>query len=105
MITAGDGKHRVQLEKQMIGDDVLLILQGGEKPHVGAVVTCEPGEEPILVKLGTHKDHVVLAPIAKKACESYQTTVVAVGGIHVDNASKKDIDLIIKNCRRLESCI
>ena len=105
MITAGEGKHRVQLEKIMIGDDVLLILQGGEKPHIGAVVTCAPGEEPIIEKLGTHKDYVVLEPIAKKACESYQTMIVAVGGIHVDNATKEDIDLIIKNCRRLESCI
>ena len=105
MITSGDGKHRVQLEKKMIGDHLLLILQGGEKPHIGAVVTCEPGKDTLLVKFGTHKDYIVLKPIAETACKKYNTTVVAVGGIHIDHATKEDIDLIIKNCKRLESCI
>ena len=105
MITSGNGKHRVQLEKQMIGDHLLLILEGGEKPHIGSVVTCEPGKDAILVSLGTHKDYIVLKPIAETACKKYNTTVVAVGGIHIDNATREDIDLIIKNCERLESCI
>ncbi len=105
MITSGNGKHRVQLEKQMIGDNLLIILEGGEKPHIGSVVTCEPGKDAILVRLGTHKDYIVLKPIAETACKKYHTTVVAVGGIHIDNATREDIDLIMTNCKRLESCI
>ena len=105
MITSGDGKHRVQLEKQMIGDQILLVLQGGEKPHIGSVVTCEPGKDAIQVVLGSHKDYIVLKPIAETACKKFNTTVVAVGGIHIDNATKEDIEIVIKNCKRLESCI
>ena len=105
MITSGNGKHRVQLEKQMVGDHILLVLQGGEKPHIGSVVICEPEKDPLLVRLGSHKDHIVLKPIAETVCEKFNTTVVAVGGIHIDNATKEDIEIIIKNCKRLESCI
>lgn len=105
MITSGKGKHQVQLKKLVIGDHLLLILQGGEQPHIGAIVTCEPGKEPILLKLGTHKDYIVLGPLAETACRKYDTTVVALGGIHIDDATNEDIDMVIQNCKRLESCI
>lgn len=105
MITSGTGKHQVNLEKQRIGDHLLFVVQGGEKPHIGAVIICEPEKDAVISTLGSHKDHIVLTPLAKKACEKYQTTVVVTGGIHIDHASQKDIDLVIKNCKRLESCI
>jgi len=105
MITLGKGKHRVNLEKHRIGDDFLLVLQGGQRPHIGAVVTCQPGKASSIVKLGEHKDHIVLRPLAETMCKKYGVTVVAVGGIHIDDATKEDIDLVIQNCKRLESCI
>lgn len=105
MITSGKGKHKVQLDRYELGDDVLLVIQGGEKPHVGSVVVCEPGKEARLIRLGSHKDYIVLRPLAETACEKFKTTVVAVGGIHIDDATKKDIDIIIQNCKEIESCI
>jgi len=105
MITSGIGKHRVQLEQQRIGEDILLVLQGGEKPHIGSMIVCEPGKETRVVRLGSHKDYIVLEPLAVTACEKYKTTVVAVGGIHIEQASQKDIELVIRNCKELESCI
>jgi gallate decarboxylase subunit D len=105
MITLGTGKHRVEIEKHMMGENILYVLQGGEKPHIGGVVVCEPGEKSNIIRLGTHKDYLVLGPIAEKASERYDTTVVVVGGIHIDNATKEDIDIVVKNCKELESCI
>jgi len=105
MITRGTGKHVVHLEKLKVGKDLLLIVRGGEQPHIGSVVLCEPDKSVEIIRVGTHKDHIVLRPLVKKACEKYNTTIVAVGGIHIDNATKKDIDLVIQNCKELESCI
>jgi len=105
MITVGTGKHQVSVEKHWIGDDLILHLKGGEQPHVGAIVSCEPGREATRIRLGTHKDHIVLQPLAETACKKYETTVVAVGGIHIENATKKDIELVVQHCKRLESCI
>ena len=105
MNTLGEGKHRVSVEKHQIGPDILLILTGGEQPHLGGVVLCEPGEKTRIISRGTHKDYIVLEPLAEAACEKYQTTVVAVGGIHMKNASKEDIDRIKQNCKELETCI
>jgi len=105
MITSGEGKYKVFLEKKELDDDLVLILGGGEKSHIGGVVICEPGNESQVIKLGTHYDYVVLTPIAEYVCKKYNKTVVAIGGIHIDNATKEEIDIIIKNCKELERCI
>ena len=104
MHTSGEGKHRVNLEIQLIGEDILLILRGGEQSHLGGMVLYA-SEKQHTYSLNGHKDHIVLEPLASKAFQKYQRTVIAVGGIHIDNATKKDIDIIIQNCKELETCI
>ncbi|MFH1100751.1 MAG: hypothetical protein V1726_01780 [Methanobacteriota archaeon] len=101
MITSGEGKYRVWLEREKIGDDLLFILGGGEKSHVGGLVICEPGKPSQIIRLTDHYDDIVLQPIAEAACKKYRTKVVAVGGVHVDHATQKEIDLLVKNCNDL----
>jgi hypothetical protein len=105
MITSGEGKYKVWLEEKKIGDDIIYILGGGERAHVGGVVICEPNKEPQVVRLEGHYDDIVLKPIAETACKKYKVKVVAVGGVHVDNATKKEIDKLVENCRELVKCI
>ena len=105
MITSGKGKYKVFLEKKELDNDLIFILGGGEKSHIGGVVICEPKKKPNVIKLGTHHDYIVLTPIAERACEKYNKTVVAIGGIHIDNAEKEEIDQILKNCKELLECI
>jgi hypothetical protein len=105
MITSGDGKFQVWLEEKKIGDDLLYILGGGERTHIGGIVFCEPNKEPQIIRLEGHYDDIVLKPIAKTACKKYGTKVVAIGGIHVNDATKDDIERLVENCRELEKCI
>jgi len=105
MITSGEGKYKVFLEENKNGDDLIYILGGGERSHIGGVVICEPGKKSQVIRLKGHFDDIVLKPIAEAACKKYNTKVVAVGGVHVDNASQEEIDLLVKNCRELVKCI
>ena len=105
MITSGEGKYKVFLEEKKIGDDLVYILGGGERSHIGGVVICESGKEPQDIRLKGHFDDIVLKPIAEAACKKYKTKVVAIGGVHVDNASQEEIDLLVKNCKELVKCI
>ncbi len=102
MISFGRGKHKVFFEKQKIGNDLLIKVWGGDVPHIGSVVIGLPGKKEKKITYSNHKDYVVLSPIAKKAAEKFNCTVVAVGGIHLNNATKKDIKKIIENCKGLE---
>jgi hypothetical protein len=101
MNTSGEGKYKVFLEKKHLDDDIVYILGGGEKSHIGGVVVCEPGKETQVLALEGHYDYMVLQPIAEEACKKFNKKVVAVGGVHVDNASKEEIDILVKNCREL----
>jgi hypothetical protein len=105
MITSGEGKYKVWLEEKKIGNDILFILGGGEQPHIGSVVICEPDKNPQVIQLEGHYDDVVLKPIAEAACKKYKTKVVAVGGVHVDNATKQEIGKLVENCKELIKCI
>lgn len=105
MHTSGEGRYKVWLEKKQLHNDILLILGGGEQPHIGAIIVSQPEKKPQIIKIASHYDYEVLTPLAEAAQKKYNTTVVAVGGIHIDNASKEEIQIIIENCRRLISCI
>jgi len=98
MLTSGKGKYKVWLEQKNIGDDLVYFLGGGEKPHIGGIIVCEPNKKTKLIKFQDHFDFIVLKPIAEAACKKYKTKVVAVGGIHIDNANKEEINLIVENC-------
>ena len=105
MITSGEGKYKVFLEKKKIDDDLMYIIGGGERSHIGGVVICEPNKESQIIRLEGHYDDIVLKPIAEAACKKFKKTVAAIGGVHVDNASKEEIDILVKNCMELVKCI
>jgi hypothetical protein len=106
MITSGNGKYKVWLKIDYVGDDRIYILGGGERPHLGGAVVMSPMlDEPEIIRLGSHHDHEVLEPLARAACKKYNTTVIAVGGIHIENATQDEIDIIVKNCKELLKCI
>lgn len=105
MITAGEGKYRVFLEEREIGDDLVLFLYGGEKPHAGVVVIAEPGKETKILKSGTHKDDVIAVPIAEKKRDLTGKKVVCIAGIHVENATEEEIKTLIENCENLKELL
>jgi len=105
MITSGEGKYKVFLEEKKIDDDLIYILGGGERSHIGGVVICEPRKKPEVIRLEGHYDDIVLKPIAEAACKKYNKRVAAIGGVHVDNATEEEIDLLVKNCKELAKCI
>ena len=105
--SAGRGKHRVYAAVQILGNDILLSIWGGTMPHIGSVSVTQP--RPGITKpekrsatssvynfIG-HKDEAVARFCAEKIAATCQKKTVAVAGIHIDNASKADIDAIMKN--------
>ena len=105
MITSGSGKHKVWLKRIELDEDLVYVVGGGEKSHIGSVIIKVPGENCSVISRKCHHDHEVLQPLAEAICEKYSQTVVVVGGIHVDDATEEDIQIIKDNCKELEKCI
>ena len=67
-IDAGEGIYQISAHGQYIGNDLHLVITGGEQPHVGAVAvgtqaTGEPdGIHVSLITVPGHKEDVVVEP-------------------------------------------
>ena len=101
MITFGRGKYKVWLKREKIGNDMVFFLGGGERSHIGSIVICEPGEKAHIIRFTGHYDDILLKPIAETACKKYKNKIVALGGVHIDHATKQEIDLLVKNSMKL----
>ena len=99
MIEFGDDELKVICEYKYIGDDLLVIISN-KNPHIGGVsLFCN---NTYTIKKPNHKDHIISQKIAKQLGEILKKDVLVICGIHIDNATKKQIDLVIKNT---EKCI
>ena len=93
-----------------MGKDYTLAVYGGDTPHVGSVVMAiaRPsltGEgvsatSSVLNGLG-HKDEAVARVFAEAIAKQKLCTVVCSCGIHVDNITPEQIELVHNCCDRL----
>lgn len=88
----------ISCELNKVGDDNLIIVSGGTKPHIGAVVIAT--YEDSIVKVISHgfphhKEEELFIELAKVWCNTFQEPTVIVGGIHIDNATKEQITELV----------
>lgn len=101
-IKKGEGRIGVIFREARIGEDIIIFLEGGEKPHLGSVVLAEPGRDAVKINRGKHKEWIVAEPIAKSLSEIREKPVLCIAGIHSDNATGEEINEIIENCKKIE---
>jgi hypothetical protein len=109
--SAGRGKYRVQTVARFIGDDVLISIWGGTKPHVGSVAAATPrpsledsrktsATSSVFNFIG-HKDDSIARMFSEKVAASLERNIVATAGVHIDNITKEGIAKVLQNCEVL----
>lgn len=109
--SAGRGKFRIMADARFIGDDILVSVWGGTKPHIGSVAVAQhrpslqdphrsSATSSIINYLG-HKDDVVAKLFAEKIASTMNCRCITTAGIHIDKADDDDLSLILKNCDAL----
>jgi len=97
-ISVGENRTLVELEADVIGEDWLLRITGGQA-HVGAVATADDGQVQLSV-IGSHKE----GPLAEICAGQWSLLTgrvcVAVVGIHQDQATRDEIDSIVDHVRQ-----
>ena len=98
-----------------IGQDLLVAMWGGVRPHIGAVAIAQP--RPSLkdqsLRSATasvfcypgHKDDIVAKEAAVKISSALNTNVTVMAGIHWDDIDEEGIKAVIKNSRQLITMI
>lgn len=87
--------YRISADIQYINKDLLIILTGGNVPHIGTVTVNETN------KMKTyqfhshsgrhHKDNVLAEIILKDLNQHFKGNCVILSGVHVDQITKQEI--------------
>ncbi len=105
------GNRDLTAAVRRIGDDVLVAVWGGERPHIGAVAAAQPRpslEDPakrsasasVLCYVG-HKEDLLAREIALAVASRVNAAAVVTAGIHWDNLDPDGIDQVVRNSRLL----
>ena len=100
---------------KQIGQDLLVAIWGGEKPHIGAVAVAQPrpslkdesvvsATASVFCYLG-HKDDIVAKEAAEKISAALNRHVTLTVGIHWDDIDEAGIKTIMANSQRLVNMI
>lgn len=97
---------RISIKSILVGQDLCIIISGGDIPHIGCVTLSICGESihsngnsctTSVLNLSGHKDDKVVKYIADKVSPILNRNVVIIGGIHIDNIEQKEIDFILSS--------
>ena len=99
----------IEFEIQPVGEDIFILIRGGDKPHIGSCVLSIPrpslaGDEKIsctssVLNVVGHKDENICRLVAESFCKKFNTTVICTGGFHVDNLTAEKIAEVVNACK------
>ncbi len=108
MISVGQGKYKVWLKEEKLDNGIVLTVGGGEVSHIGSIVLAEPviNDKDFtctsqIINVQGHKEEIIARPFAEKICLKKKLPVLCVCGIHVNNATKKEIKILVDNAQKL----
>ena len=98
-----------------IGNDLSVIIYGGDMPHIGCVTLSQPrpsiqnegviSSTTSIINIIGHKDDVIARYVSEKLSSSLNKNVAVSCGIHVDNIKDCEIDAIIAMTKELTKFI
>lgn len=95
------GRIKINVKSIEIGDDLCVIISGGDNPHIGCVTLSTPrpslankdvisSTTSILNRI-SHKDDEVARYVSDKLSSKLNKHVAVICGIHVDNITEAEI--------------
>lgn len=114
-VKTNEGAYDLEAGVRLIGQDLLVAIWGGEKPHIGAVAVSQPRpslKDPevmsataSIICLPGHKEDELAKAVSEILAAALNTPVVVTAGIHWDNISKDGIQKVIENSKILVDLI
>ncbi len=107
------GSFRIHGHVQQMGEDLLVTIWGGTKPHIGAIGMAIPrpslrdprkwsATSSNFTFLG-HKEDILVKRISERLASQLKRNVVVIAGIHWDDISSKEIKAIENLTNKLSS--
>lgn len=105
-------RSRLQIRLTGVGQDIQILIWGGDRPHIGCCVMAVPrlsltGDGSISVtssvmnRIG-HKDEYICRMAAEYVAKTRQAVTVCLGGFHMDDMTKEQIEEVIDAVKSIE---
>lgn len=99
------GRININAKTFLVGDDICVIISGGDSPHIGCVTLSVPrpslsdksktSATTSILNLIGHKDDESAKYVSHTLSSKLNKNVVVTCGIHVDNITTEEIDIAI----------
>jgi gallate decarboxylase subunit D len=103
--------YKLSAEVKFIGADLLVIISGGEVPHIGSVAVALPrpslhnrrimSATASVYNLPGHKDQVIAQRVSEVLSSKLNCAVVVTAGFHRDGISRAGIKRVLENAEKL----
>jgi phage gp45-like len=103
--------YKLSAEVKLIGSDLLVVITGGDTPHIGSVAVAMPrpslqnrrvmSATSSVYNVPGHKDQVIAQRISEVLSARLNRTVVVVAGFHLDGIGEQGIKKVVENAERL----
>ncbi|HAT55693.1 MAG TPA: amino acid decarboxylase [Lactobacillus sp.] len=98
--------YTIQAAVTTIGPDILIVVTGGDHPHIGDVTTLTATTGLQTIKYPSHdgrfhKDNIVGEQLAQQIQSVLRGSCTITSGIHVDHISQAQIDAAVPMGRKL----
>ncbi len=111
---SGEGRCRVLVDAKFIGPDIVVMLWGGDCPHIGSVAVSVPyqraGEDNNRATTSVynfigHMDDELSKMLSEKITTVFNIKAVVTAGVHLNNISSEDIAEIRNNTEKVCSML
>jgi hypothetical protein len=100
-LVKANGRINIKLNAIEMGEDLCVIVTGGDKPHLGAVTVGSKHSEANTFCFPHHKEDSVTTLLYSLITETFNKNVVVCCGIHIDNITKEEISSVISLCSEM----
>lgn len=95
------GRIHVTLDAYFMGADLLVLITGGDKPHLGTI-TAGSRLEPIqTIQLQTHKEFYITEELSILLRKQFSGNFAICAGVHLDDIRKNEVKLLTDLCIEL----
>ena len=111
IVKTGDDYFSLKANVKFIGNDLLIAIFGGDKPHIGAIACAYPrpslknssiiSSTASVICISGHKEYDIAKAVSEIIASCLNTTTVVTAGMHWNKINDQEIKKVIENSRIL----
>lgn len=91
------GRIEIQMDAYLMGtDDVVILISGGDRPHLGTITTGTKDKPLQTTQFQQHQEFYITEEIAMNLRKHWRGNFAICGGIHIDQINREEINQLIE---------